>query len=69
MTEKLQFLFTVYPLSWANLHKKIISDSLSQLVNETIVSEGFFSDAEKTACITPAFKKEDLRRKTRLDEL
>ena len=50
MTEKLQFLSTVYPLSWSNLHKKFLSESLSQLVNETIVNDGFFSDAEKTEC-------------------
>ena len=36
-----------------------MSGPLSQLVNETIVNEGFFPHAEKIACITPAFKKED----------
>ena len=41
------------------LASKSISEPLSQLVNETIVNEGFFPDAEKIACITPAFKKED----------
>ena len=59
LTQKLQFLSTVYPLSWSNLHKKIIFEPLSQLVNETIVNEGFFLDAEKITCVTPAFKKEE----------
>ena len=36
-----------------------MSEPLSELVNETIVNEGFFLHAEKIACITPAFKKED----------
>ena len=36
-----------------------MSEPLSQLVNETIVNEEFFPHAEKIACVTPAFKKED----------
>ena len=46
------------------LASKIISEPLSKLVNKTIVNEGFFSDAGKIACITPAFKKEDRLDKT-----
>ena len=42
----------------------MISEPLSQLVNRTIVNEGFFPDAEKIACITQAFKKEDRLDKT-----
>ena len=36
-----------------------MSEPLSQLVNECTVNEGFFPNAERIACITPAFKKED----------
>ena len=55
---KLKFLSTVYP--WAGQTCiKILSEPLSQPVNECIVNEGLFTDAEKIACITPAFKKED----------
>ena len=58
MTQKLQFLSTVYPKGGQTCIK-IISEPLSQLVNETIVNEGFFPHTEKIVCITPAFKKED----------
>ena len=30
---------------------------ITQPVNETIVNEGFFPDAEKIACTNPVFKK------------
>ena len=56
--------FNSIPSKLVKLASKIISEPLSQLVNKTIVNEGFFPDAEKIACITPAFKKEDRLNKT-----
>ena len=43
-----------------------MSEPLSQLVNETIVNEGFFPHAAKIACITSSFQE---RRRTQLDKL
>ena len=59
MTQKNSNSFNSIPSKLVKLASKIISEPLSQLVNKTIVNEGFFPDAEKIACITPAFKKED----------
>ena len=55
---KLKFLSTVYPYSGQTCIK-ILSEPLSQPVNESIVNEVLFPDAKKIAFITPAFKKED----------
>ena len=52
------------PPKLVKVGSKIISEPLSQLVNEIIVNECFSPGAEKIACITPAFKKEDRLDKT-----
>ena len=38
---------------------EIISDPLSELINETLIKKSYFPTVEKVACVTPAFKKED----------
>ena len=38
---------------------EIISDLLSELINETVINKSYFPAVEKVACVTPAFKKED----------
>ena len=64
LNTKTSISFDSVPSKLVKLASKIISEPLSQLVNRTIVNEGFFLDAEKIACITPAFKKEDRLDKT-----
>ena len=47
------------PPRLVKLGSQIISKPLSQLVNETIIKQTNFPEAEKIACVTPVFKKED----------
>ena len=51
--------FDEVPLKLVIIASEIISDPLSERINETYIKKSYFPTAEKVACVAPAFKKED----------
>ena len=47
------------PPKLVKLANKVISRSLSELINETLIHKCHFPNAEKIACVAPVFKKDD----------
>ena len=51
--------FDEIPLKLVIIASEIMSDPLSELINDTLIKKSYFPTVEKVACVTPAFKKED----------
>lgn len=51
--------FDDIPPKLVKLAKHVISEPLSELINETLIQKCHFPSAEKIACVTPAFKKDN----------